>query len=192
LEDAKLKEIRQLIWDNKTSDFSEDSQGTLWLGKWICVPNQKPIKESILREAHDSTYSIHPGSTKMYKDLKTRYWWYGMKRDIAEYVSLCDTCQRVKAEHQKPAGLLQPLKITEWKWEEIGMDFIVGLLRTQAGYDSIWVIVNRLTKVAHFIPVKTTYSGAKLAELYMSRIVCLHGVPKRIVSDRGSQFTSKF
>jgi hypothetical protein len=128
----------------------------------------------------------------MYKDLKTRYWWYGMKRDIAEYVLLCDTCQRVKAEHQRPAGLLQPLKIPKWKWEEIGMDFIVGLPCTQAGYDSIWVIVDRLTYVAHFIPVKTTYFGAKLAELYMSRIVCLHGVPKMIVSDRGSQFTSKF
>jgi hypothetical protein len=128
----------------------------------------------------------------MYKDLKTRYWWYGMKRDIAEYVSLCDTCQRVKAEHQRPTGLLQPLKIPERKWEEIGMDFIVGLPCTQAGYDSIWVIVDRLTKVAHFIPVKTTYSGAKLAELYMSRIVCLHGVPKKIMLDRGSQFTSKF
>jgi hypothetical protein len=99
LEDAKLKEIRQLIQDSKTSDFSEDSQGTLCLGKQICVPNQKPIKESILREAQDLAYSIHPGSTKMYKDLKTRYWWYGMKRDIAEYVSLCDTCQRVKAEY---------------------------------------------------------------------------------------------
>jgi hypothetical protein len=150
------------------------------------------MKESILREAHDSAYSIHPGSTKMYKDLKTRYWWNGMKRDVAEYVAQCDTYQRVKAEHQRPAGLLQPLNIPEWKWEEIGMDFIVGLPRTQAGYDSIWVIVDRLTKVAHFIPIKTTYSGAKLAELYMSRIMCLHGVPKKIVSDRGSQFTSKF
>jgi hypothetical protein len=128
----------------------------------------------------------------MYKDLKTRYWWYGMKRDIAEYVSLCDTCQREKAEHQRPAGLLQPLKIPEWKWEEIRMDCIVRLPRTQAGYDSIWVIVDRLTKVAHFILVKTTYSGAKLTELHMSRIVCLHGVPKNIVSDRGTQFTSKF
>jgi hypothetical protein len=124
--------------------------------------------------------------------LKTQYWWYGMKRGIAEYVSLCDTCKRVKAEHQRPAGQLQPLKIPEWKWEEIGMDFIVGLPRTQAGYNSICVIVDQLTKVAHFIPVKTTYSGAKLTELYMSQIVCLHGVPKKIVSDRGSQFTSKF
>ncbi|WVZ52191.1 hypothetical protein U9M48_003275 [Paspalum notatum var. saurae] len=104
----------------------------------------------------------------------------------------CDTCRRVKAEHQRPRGLLQPLKIPEWKWEEISMDFIVGLPRTQKGYNSIWVVVDRLTKVAHFIPVNTTYSGARLAELYISRIVCLHGVPKRIISDRGSQLTSRF
>jgi hypothetical protein len=128
----------------------------------------------------------------MYKDLKTRYWWYGMKRDVTEYMALCDTCQRVKVEHQRPARLLQPLKILEWKWEEIEMDFNVVLPHTQAGYDSIWVIVDRLTKFAHFIPVKTTYSGAKLAELYLLRTVCLHGVPKKILSDRGSQFTSKF
>jgi hypothetical protein len=126
-----------LIRDNKTSDFSADSQGTLWLGKKICAPNLKPFKELILKEAHDLAYSIHPGSTKMKKDLKTRYWWYGMKRDVMEYVAQCDTCQRVKAEHQRPARLLQPLKILEWKWEEIGMDFIVGLPHTQAGYDSI-------------------------------------------------------
>ncbi|WVZ80563.1 hypothetical protein U9M48_028031, partial [Paspalum notatum var. saurae] len=114
------------------------------------------------------------------------------KRAVAEYVAVCDTCQRVKAEHQRPVGLLQPLKIPEWKWEEISMDFIVGLPRTQKGYNSIWVVVDRLTKVAHFIPVNTTYSGARLAELYISGIVCLHGVPKRIISDRGSRFTSRF
>ena len=128
----------------------------------------------------------------MYLDLKEKYWWYGLKRDVAEYVALCDTCQRVKAEHQRPEGLLQPMRIPKWKWEEVGMDFIVGLSRTQRGYDSIWVIVDRLTKVAHFIPVKTTYNGPRLAQLYMERIVCLHGVPKKIVSDRGTQFTSHF
>jgi hypothetical protein len=101
----------------------------------------------------------------MYKDLKTRYWWYGMKRDITEYISLCDTCQRVKAEHQRPIGLLQPLKIPEWKWEEIGIDFIVRLSCTQAGYDLIWVTVDQLTKVSYFIPVEITYSGARMAEL---------------------------
>jgi transposase InsO family protein len=115
-----------------------------------------------------------------------------MKRDLAEYVALCDTYRRVKAEHQRLARLLQPLKIPEWKWEEIGMDFTVALTHTQAGYDSIWVIVDCLTKVANFIPVKTTYPGAKLAQLYMSRIICLHRVPNMIVSDRGSQFTSMF
>jgi hypothetical protein len=88
--------------------------------------------------------------------------------------------------------LLQPLQVPEWKWEEIAMNFIVGLPRTQSGYDSIWIIVDRLTKVAHFIPIKTTYSGPQLAELYMSWIVCLHGVPKKIMSDRGTQFTLRF
>jgi hypothetical protein len=191
LEDAKIQEIKQLIKSNKTNGFSEDEQGTLWWGKCICVHDVE-IRELILREAHDSAYSIHPGCTKMYQDLKTHFWWHGMKRDVAEYVALCDTCQRVQAKHQRPTGLLQLLKILEWKWEEISMDFIVGLPCTQSGYDSIWVIVDRLTKVAHFILVKTTYIGAKLAELYMLRIVCLHGVLKRIVSDRDSQFTSKF
>jgi hypothetical protein len=126
----------------------------------------------------------------MYQDLKERYWWYGMKRDVAAHVALCDVFQRVKAEHQRPVGLLKPLKVPEWKREEIGMDFIMGLPRTRDGYGSIWVIVDRLTKVAHFILVKTTYTGKQLAELYISRIVCLHGVPKKIVSNRGTQFMS--
>lgn len=192
MSDAKCSEIKKLIAAGKASGFRVDEQGVLWLGKRICVPAIQAIRDLILREAHDSAYSIHPGSTKMYQDLKDRYWWHGMKRDVAEYVALCDTCQRVKGEHQRPAGLLQPLKIPEWKWEEISMDFIVGLPRTQSGYDSIWVIVDRLTKVAHFIPVKETYTGTKLAELYFARIVCLHGVPRKIVSDRGTQFTSRF
>jgi hypothetical protein len=192
LEDAKIQEIKEQIKGDKAPGFSVDDQGTLWYKKRICIPDLKEIGESILREAHDSAYSIHPGSTKMYHGLKSRYWWYGMKRTIAEYVALCDNCQRVKVERQRPAGLLQPFKIPEWKWEEISMDFIMGLPKTQSGYDSIWVIVDHLSKVMHFIPVKTTYKGSKLAELYIARIVCLHGVPKKIVSDRGTQFTSKF
>jgi hypothetical protein len=151
-------------------------------------------RESVYQKSSTYTnlYSIHPESTKMYQDLKEKYWWYGLKRDVATHVALCDVCQRVKAEHQRPTGLLQPLKVPEWKWEEISMDFIVGLHHTRDGYDSIWVIVDRLTKVTHFIPVKTTYPGAQLAKLYTSRIVCLHGVPKKIVSDQGTQFTSSF
>jgi hypothetical protein len=170
----------------------EDEQGTIWFKNQICVPEIDSIRETILKKAHDSAYSIHPGSTKMYQDLKQKYWWCGLERDVDAHVVECDVCQRVKAEHQRPAGLLHPLKILEWKWEGIGMDFIVGLPHTSAGYDSNLVIVDRLTKVAHFIPVRTNYTRAKLAELYMARIVCLHGVPKKIVSDWGSQFTSRF
>ncbi|WVZ52062.1 hypothetical protein U9M48_003155 [Paspalum notatum var. saurae] len=169
--DEKIQEIREQIKLGKAPHFREDEQGTVWYKNRICVPDVDSIKKLILSEAHDTAYSIHPSSTKMYHDLKERFWWYGMKRAVAEYVAVCDTCQRVKAEHQRPAGLLQPLKIPEWKWEEISMDFIVGLPRTQKGYNSIWVVVDRLTKVAHFIPVNTTYSGARLAELYISRIL---------------------
>jgi hypothetical protein len=142
LEDAMIQEIKEQIKEEKAPRFSVDEQGTLWYKKHLCVPDVKEIRELILREAHDSAYSIHPGNTKMYHDLKSRYWWYGMKRVVAEYVVLCDNCQRVKAERQRPIGLLQPLKIRQWKWEEISMDFNVGLPITQSGYDSIWVIID--------------------------------------------------
>jgi hypothetical protein len=190
--DAKIQKIKDLITEGRGPEFTEDEQGTVWFKNRICVPEIDSLRENILKETHDSDYSIHPGSTKMYQDLKQKYWWYELKKDVAAHVAMCDVCQRVKAEHQRPAGLLHPLKIPEWKCEEIGMDFITGLPHTSKRYDSIWVIVDRLTKVAYFIPVKTTYKGSQLAELYMARIVCLHGVPKKIVSDRGSQFTSRF
>jgi hypothetical protein len=172
--------------------FEEDEPGFLWYKAYICVPADSELKEVIMKEAHETPYSIHPGGTKMYQDLKEQFWWHGMKREIASYISKCDICQRVKAEHQRPTGLLQPLQVPEWKWESVGMDFITGFPKSSRGNDSIWVIVDRLTKVAHFIPVKTTYKGSQLADLYLSRIVSLHGVPKTIVSDRGTQFTSRF
>src|SRR5215216_6359287 len=128
----------------------------------------------------------------MYQDFKEKFWWHKMKREIGSYIAKCDICQRVKVEHQRPAGLLQPLQILEWKWDSIGMDFLTGLLTSSRVNDSIWVIVDRLSKVAHFIPVKTTYQSSKLAELYIARIVSLHGTPKNIISDRGTQFTLRF
>jgi hypothetical protein len=170
-DDEKINEIRQLIIDGKSLDFREDAKGVVWFKDRLCVPDITSIRELILKEAHETVYSIHPGSEKMYQDLKKRFWWYGMKREIAQYVARCDSCQRIKVEHQRPGGLLQSLQIPQWKWDEIGMDFIVRLPRTRAGYDSIWVAVDRLTKAAHFIPVKTTYNSAVLAELYMSRIM---------------------
>jgi hypothetical protein len=156
------------------------------------VPKDDEVRQQILDEAHLSRYSIHPGSTKMYHDLKQHYWWIKMKIEIARYVARCDTCRRVKAIHMKTAGPLQSLPIPTWKWEDISMDFIVGLPRTVKGYDSIWVIVDRLTKIAHFLPVKTYYPVLTYAELYVARILSLHGIPKTIVSDRGPQFVSKF
>ncbi|WVZ75751.1 hypothetical protein U9M48_023783, partial [Paspalum notatum var. saurae] len=146
LNDEKIKEIKELIKLNKAPGFRVDADGTVCHGDRIYVPNIKSIRDLILKEAHETAYSIHPRSEKMYQDLKQKFWWYGMKREVAEYVALCDVCQRVKAEHQKPAGLLQPLKVPEWKWEEIGMDFIVGLPRTQSGFDSIWVVVDRFNQ----------------------------------------------
>jgi hypothetical protein len=147
----EILEVKRLMESGKAADFRLDDQGTLWLKDRICIPQNKEIRDSILKEAHDSRYSIHSGCTKMYKDLKTQFWWEKMREDIAEYVARCNTCQRVKAEHQRPVGLLQTLEIPIWKWDDISMDFIVGLPCTQKGNDSIWVIVDRLTKVAHFL-----------------------------------------
>jgi hypothetical protein len=115
-----------------------------------------------------------------------------MKRKVARYVLECDTCRKVKADYMKPGGLLQLLSILDWKWEDISMDFIVGLPPTAYKVDSIWVIVDRLTKSAHFIPVQTRFTAKKYAEIYIARILCLHGVLKTIISDRGSQFVAHF
>ena len=145
-----------------------------------------------MEEAHSSAYAMHPGSTKMYHTLKEHYWWKGMKRDIAEFVSRCLTCQQVKFEHQKPTRLLQSLLIPQWKWERITMDFVVGLPRCRSCHDTIWVIVDRLTKSAHFLPIRNSDSLAKLAQLYVREIIILHGTPVSIVSDRDPRFTLRF
>nr|GEZ49159.1 putative reverse transcriptase domain, ribonuclease H-like domain protein [Tanacetum cinerariifolium] len=130
------------------------------------------IRDMIMHKSHKSKYSIHPGSDKMYQDLKKLYWWLNMKADIATFVSKCLTCTKVKAEHQNPSGLLQQPKIPEWKWEKITMDFVLRLPRTPSGYDSIWVIVDRLTKSSHFFSMKKMISIEKLAQQYMKEIVC--------------------
>ncbi|GAU40783.1 hypothetical protein TSUD_26630 [Trifolium subterraneum] len=173
-------------------EFTIADDGVIQFGNRICVPNDADLKRSILEEAHKSGFSIHPGSTKMYHDLKKNYWWPNMKTEIAEFVSRCIVCQQVKIEHQKPTGPLQPLEIPEWKWEHITMDFVTGLPRNQKGEDSIWVIVDRLTKSAHFIAVKSTYRASRYAEIFLEEIVKLHGVPVSIVSDRDPTFTSHF
>ncbi|WVZ63865.1 hypothetical protein U9M48_013463, partial [Paspalum notatum var. saurae] len=191
-QDKGMAYIREGMDDEKRACFMLDDQGVLWFKGRLVVPKDMELRKKILDEAHTSMFTMHPGSNKMYQDLKQKFWWTHMKREIAKYMSECDVCQRVKADHLKPVGMLQPLAVPSWKWEDIHMDFIVGLPRTQKCYDSIWVIIDRLTKLAHFIPVKTIYHAKTYAEQYIARIVSLHGVPRSITSDRGSLFVSRF
>ncbi|WVZ89036.1 hypothetical protein U9M48_035495, partial [Paspalum notatum var. saurae] len=186
--DKGTAHIRDEINDKKKACFTLDEQGVLWFKNRLVVPKDLELRKKILNEAHTSMFTLRPSSNKMYQDLKQKFWWTRMKREIAKYVSECDVCQRVKADHLKPAGTLQPLE----KWEDIHIDFIVGLPRTQKGYDSIWVIIDRFTKSAHFIPVKNRYHAQNYAEIYISWIVPLHGVPQTFTSDRGSLFVSLF
>lgn len=190
--DELIQEKKKLVEEGKSPEFKIGSDGIVRCHERVCVPDNAELRRIILDEAHKSKLSIHPGMTKMYQDLKHMFWWPGMKRQVAEYVASCLTCQKAKVEHQKPAGLLQPLSVPQWKWESISMDFVVALPKTQRKFDSIWVIVDRLTKSAHFIPVRTNYNVAKLAEIYVGEIVRLHGVPSSIVSDRDPKFTSHF
>ncbi|GJW11452.1 reverse transcriptase domain-containing protein [Tanacetum coccineum] len=166
--------------------IEQRSDGTLYYLDRIWVPLKGEVR------TYKSKYFVHPGVDKMYYDLRDMYWWPGMKKDIAEYVSKCLTCLKVKAEHQRPSGLLQQPEIPIWKWEGIAMDFVTKLPRTSSGHDTIWVIVDRLTKSAHFLPMREDYKMERLARLYLNEIVARHGVPISIISDRDSRFTSRF
>ncbi|GKA20757.1 putative reverse transcriptase domain-containing protein [Tanacetum coccineum] len=131
--------------------------GTLCLNGRSWLPCYGDLRTVIMHESHKSKYSIHPGSDKMYQDMKKLYWWPNMKADIATYVSKCLTCAKVKAEHQRPSGLLVQPEIPQWKWDNITMDFVTKLPKSSQGYDTIWVIVDRLTKSAIFVPIRETY-----------------------------------
>ncbi|GJW86218.1 putative reverse transcriptase domain-containing protein [Tanacetum coccineum] len=168
------------------------ADGTMCLNNRSWLPRYGDLRALIMHESHKSKYSVHPGSDKMYQDMKQLYWWPNMKADIATYVSKCLTCLRVKAEHQKPSGLLVQPAIPQWKWENITMDFVTKLPRTQSGNDTIWVIVDRLTKSAHFLPMRETDPMDKLARLYLKEVVTRHGIPVSIICDRDPRFTSNF
>ncbi|KAJ9535649.1 LOW QUALITY PROTEIN: hypothetical protein OSB04_un001198 [Centaurea solstitialis] len=169
--------------------LENDSRGLkVFMGR-VWVPKCRGNRETILHDAHRSKMSVHPGCTKMYHDLKQLYWWPGMKVDIAAYVEKCPICAQVKIEHQRAYGNLQPLEIPEWKWGHITMDFVTKLPRTSKGHDMIWVIVDRLTKSAHFLATRESATMENLAKLYVNEITW---VPLSIVSDRDSRFTSNF
>ncbi|WRX21059.1 Reverse transcriptase domain - like 10 [Theobroma cacao] len=182
----------QKLQDRETSEFRLSDDRTLMLRDRICVPKDDQLRRAILEEAHSFAYTLHPGSTKMYRTIKESYWWPSMKRDIAEFVAKCLTCQQIKAKHQKPSGTLHPLPILEWKWEHVTMDFVLGLPRTQSGKDAIWVIMDRLTKSVHFLAIHSTYSIEKLVKLHIDEAVRLHRVLVSIVSNRDPRCTSRF
>ncbi|XP_071921751.1 uncharacterized protein [Coffea arabica] len=184
--------IRNQLQKGETLDFKLGSEGVLRFRDRIVVPVDDGFRREILEESHRSRYTIHPGVNKMYHDVKELYWWDGLKKDVARFVQKCLICQQGKSEHQKHSGLLQPLEIPEWKWDHITMDFVTGLPRSQKGFDAVWVIVDRLTKSAHFLPVNMSFSLEKLAKLYTEEIMRLHGIPISIVSDHDPRFVSRF
>ncbi|GJX05097.1 putative reverse transcriptase domain-containing protein [Tanacetum coccineum] len=168
------------------------NDGTLYYLDRIWVPLKGDVRTLIMDKAHKSKYSVHPRADKINYNLRDRYWWPRMKKDIAMYVSKCLTYLKVKAEHPRPSSLLQQHEILEGKWENLAMDFVTKLPRMSHGYDSIWVLVDRLIKSAHFLPMCEDFKMDRLARLYLDEIVARHGVPVSIISDRDGRFTSRF
>ncbi|GJV42954.1 putative reverse transcriptase domain-containing protein [Tanacetum coccineum] len=183
-----LKDLEKL----RTKKLETRTDGTLCLNGRSWLPCYGDLRTVIMHESHKSKYSIHPGFDKMYQDMKKLYWWPNMKADIATYVSKCLTCAKVKAEHQRPSGLLVQPEIPQWKWDNITMDYVMKLPKSLQGYDTIWVIVNPLIKSAIFIPMRETDPMEKLARMYLKEVVTRHGIPVLIICDRDPRFASNF
>ncbi|GKA94472.1 putative nucleotidyltransferase, ribonuclease H, partial [Tanacetum coccineum] len=145
IKDLELMEVELVVRgseEGKQAEFRVDDHGVIWYGNRLCVPDDSSFREAVLTEAHNSPLSIHPGSIKMYKDLKQNFWWNGMKHEVAKFVAKCLSCQQVKIKHQCASGLHQPLDIPTWKWDKISMDFVTGLPNTFKKNDAIWVVVD--------------------------------------------------
>jgi transposase InsO family protein len=156
------------------------------------IPENWDIRRTILKKAHRELYCVHLGVKKMYADMRKLFFLVGIKHDLVHFVAKCLECQQVKAHHHHPTGLLQPHDVPMTKWEVISMDFFVGLSFTSHRHNAILAIVDNLTKSAHFIPVRDTYDVTNVARLFLSEVICLHGIPKKIISDSDSRFTSRF
>ncbi|GJV15323.1 putative reverse transcriptase domain-containing protein [Tanacetum coccineum] len=168
------------------------ADGTLCLNGRSWFPCYGDLRTVIMHESHKSKYSIHPGSDKMYQDMKKLYWWPNIKAEIATYVSKCLTCARVKTEHQRPSGLLVQPEIPQWKWDNVTMDFVTKLPKSSQGHDTICVVVDRLTKSATFTPMRETDSMERLVRMYLKEVVMRHGIPVSIICDRDPRFASNF
>jgi hypothetical protein len=181
-------------WFSDTSNLKSLTckNGLYYLNGKLVIPADDKLKSAIIAECHDPPSKGHPGIARTAEHLLRHYWWPGLARDVKNFVLKCSDCQRNKSRTVKPGGLLQPMPIPESKWESVGMDFIVGLPCTEAGFDSILVVIDRLSKMVHLIPTTSTVTAAEVAKLFVENIVKLHGVPKSIVSDRDKNFTSIF
>jgi hypothetical protein len=158
----------------------------------IYLPNFNELKNMILREMRNVPYVGHPGYHKTIAVIKSQHYWRGMKKKVVDFIAKFLECQKVRAEHRHQASFLHPLPIPEWKWEVVTMDFITKIPKTSKQHDSIMVVVDKLTKAAHFIPVKLTHKEANIVDVYMRQIARLHGIPMIILSDRDPKFTSNF
>ena len=183
-------ESKETILRKTNESFSKGEDVVLRHHGILRVPDVDGLRELTMEVAHGSRYSIHPGATKMYHDIQETYWWNGMKRDIINFVGKSSNCQQVKEEHQRPGGFTQNIDIPTWKWKDIKMDFVVWLLRYRRKYDSIWVIVDRLTNSAYFLPVKVTYSQKIMPNCTLKRKRSYMDPLKSIILERGTQFTS--
>ncbi|GJX11045.1 putative reverse transcriptase domain-containing protein [Tanacetum coccineum] len=198
-ENIKKEDVGGILVENskdpeklRTEKLEPRADGTMCLNGRSWLPCYGDLRTVIMHESHKSKYSIHPGSDKMYQDMKKLYWWPNMKANIATYVSKCLTCAKVKAEHKRPSGLLVQPEIPQWKWDNITMDFVTKLPKSSQGYDTIWVIVDRLTKSAIFMPMRETDPLDKLARMYLKEVVTKHGIPVSIICDRDPRFSSNF
>lgn len=177
---------------NNLLNLIRDEQGVFWSEGRVVVPDHDRMRWNIIHACHSSLSSGHFGVTKTLDLVNRLYWWPGIRKTIKEFVSSCDSCQRVKASNQHPAGLLHPLPIPERRWTTVTMDFIVDLPITDTGKNAILVFCDKLTKMAHFVPCKTTCDSVEASELFLEHVYKLHGLPEVMVHDRGTQFHSQF
>ncbi|CAI7805412.1 unnamed protein product [Closterium sp. NIES-54] len=158
----------------------------------IWVPNYAPLRQILLEEFHDVPYAGHFGSNKTLAGIAKYYYWPRMAADVQQFVTSCDTCQRMKSSKQKKTGLLQPLPVPEQPWQVVSLDFITGLPSTSRGHDSILVVIDNFSKMGHFIPTNATATAETTARLFFDRIITIHGIPATLISERDPKFTSKF
>jgi hypothetical protein len=182
--------LQQGYFQQKFNCYELKDDGILMYKGKLYVLNSSEMKNTFMKEIHNVPYVGHLGYQKTLATVRSQYFWPRMKKEVANYIVICIECQKVKTKHRHPTCLLQPFPIPEWKWEVVTIDFITKLPRTMKQHDSIMVVVDKLTKTTHFIPVKTTHKPTNIVDIYMKEVARIHGIPKEIVSDRDPKFTS--